>query len=193
MDTRDFSELVARCRAGDELAWETFVLQFQSRLFALAYSYVGDREEARDLAQEIFIRLFETRRKWAQGEEFLPWLFKVARNRSVDYLRRRRVRVPPSTVDADAIASLADPAPGAEAMAVESDRRHLLRAALKHLSAISREILVLRDVQGLSVHHVATVLGVPAGTVKSRASRARVELTQRMLARRRTRGAEDGP
>ena len=189
METQELTRLVARCRSGDELAWEAFVLEFQSRLYALAYSYVGDREEARDLAQEIFIRLYETRHRWAPGEDFVPWLFKVARNRSVDYLRRRRVRRPASTIDPAILNDLADPAPSSETLAVESDRRHLLRTALKSLSRISSEIVLLRDVHGLSVQHVASVLGIPVGTVKSRASRARGELTQRILALRRPAGA----
>jgi RNA polymerase sigma-70 factor (ECF subfamily) len=184
----DLSTLIDGCRAGDALAWETFVRRFQGRVFALAYSYAGDREDARDLAQEIFVRLYEARAQWPTGDEFLPWLFRVARNRSVDFLRRRKVRTPPNAVDDDAIANLADPAPGAEARVLESDRRGLLHAALRGLSAISREIVVLRDVQGLPIQQVASILGIPLGTVKSRASRARVELAERVLALARGRG-----
>ena len=190
-DTVDITELAALvepCRSGEPLAWETFVRGFQGRIFALSYSYVGDREEARDLAQEIFVRLYETRDQWVTGDQFLPWLFRVARNRSVDYLRRRKVRTPALTVSEDMLADLPDHAPTPEAQAVASDRRSLLHAALRGLSAINREIVVLRDVHGLSVQHVASVLGIPVGTVKSRASRARVELTEKVLALSRGRG-----
>ena len=188
MDASDLSTLVERCRAGDALAWEAFVRQIQGRMFALAYSYAGDREDARDLAQEIFVRLYEVRGQWPSGDEFLPWLFRVARNRSVDYLRRRSVRRPAVTVDEAEIAELPDPAPGAEAQAIASDRRGLLHAALRSLSAINREIVVLRDVHGLDIRQVASILGIPLGTVKSRASRARVELAERVLALSRGRG-----
>jgi RNA polymerase sigma-70 factor (ECF subfamily) len=188
VDPTDLTSLVDGCRAGDALAWEAFVRQIQGRMFALAYSYAGDREDARDLAQEILVRLYESRSQWPSGDEFLPWLFRVARNRSVDYLRRRSVRRPAGTVDEEAIADLPDPAPGAEAQAIASDRRGLLHAALRGLSAISREIVILRDVHGLSIQQVASILGVPMGTVKSRASRARVELAERVLALARGRG-----
>ena len=188
MDASDFSTLVERCRAGDAFAWEVFVRQIQGRMFALAYSYAGDREDARDLAQEIFVRLYEARGQWPSGDEFLPWLFRVARNRSVDYLRRRSVRRPAATVGEAEIAELPDPAPGAEAQAIASDRRGLLQAALRSLSAINREIVVLRDVHGLDIKQVASILGIPLGTVKSRASRARVELAERVLALARGRG-----
>jgi RNA polymerase sigma-70 factor, ECF subfamily len=188
VDATELSALVEPCRSGDDRAWEAFVRGFQGRIFALSYSYVGDREEARDLAQEIFIRLYETRGQWVGGEEFLPWLFRVARNRSIDYLRRRKVRTPASTVSEDTLDDLPDHAPDPEAQAVASSRRSLLRAALGGLSAINREIVVLRDVHGLSVQQVASVLGIPVGTVKSRASRARTELSDKVLALSRGRG-----
>ena len=189
MEPADLSTLIDGCRAGDSLAWEGFVRHFQGRVFALAYSYAGEREDARDLAQEIFVRLYEARAQWVTGDEFLPWMFRVARNRSVDYLRRKKVRTPVVTVDESVIADLPDPAPSAEAMAVDSHRRGLLHAALRGLSAINREIVVLRDVHGLSIQQVSSILGIPLGTVKSRASRARVELAERVMALARGRGA----
>jgi RNA polymerase sigma-70 factor, ECF subfamily len=193
VESSDFAPLVERCRAGDAIAWEAFVRRIQGRMFALAYSYAGEREDARDLAQEIFVRLYEARSQWPAGDEFLPWLFRVARNRSVDYLRRRSVRRPARTVDEEAMADLPDPAPGAEAEAIDADRRSLLHVALRSLSAISREIVVLRDVHGLPIQQVASILGVPLGTVKSRASRARVELAERVLALARGRGEAGAP
>ena len=182
VDTPDLSSLIALCRAGDELAWEAFVRQFQGRIFGLACTYVDDREEAADLAQEIFIRLFETRTRWAPHGEFLPWMFQVARNRAIDFLRRRKVRRPAVAVPADEVALLADPGEGPEAQAIGQSRRDRLRTALRRLSALSREILLLRDVQELSVQEAAAVLGVPAGTVKSRSNRARAELAEQLLA-----------
>jgi RNA polymerase sigma-70 factor (ECF subfamily) len=188
LEASNLATLVERCRAGDDLAWEAFVRQVQGRIFALSYSYAGDREDARDLAQEILVRLYEARSRWPSGDEFVPWLFRVARNRSVDYLRRRNVRRFGATAGEEAMADLPDPAPGAEAQAIVSDRRRLLHAALRGLSAINREIVVLRDVHGLPIQQVASILGVPLGTVKSRASRARVELAERVLALARGRG-----
>jgi RNA polymerase sigma-70 factor (ECF subfamily) len=182
VDEADLQTLIARCRAGDELAWEAFVRRLQGRVYALAYSYTHDREDARDLAQDIFIRLFETRDRWAGGGEFLPWLMYVARNRSVDFLRRRRVRRPAVAVHEEAGFEIPDSRPTPEGRAVTASQRSLLHAALGGLSAINREILVLRDVHELPVQRVATILNIPVGTVKSRASRARVELVERARA-----------
>ncbi len=182
MTDLDLPTLLASCRAGDELAWEAFVHRFQGRVYALAYSYAGDREDARDLAQDIFVRLYETRDRWAPADEFLPWLIHVARNRSVDFLRRRKVRRPAFAVREEDGFEIPDAEPTPEARAVAASYRGVLRGALRRVSALSREVLILRDVQGLSVQQVAGLLGVPVGTVKSRASRAREELTEKVRA-----------
>lgn len=182
VETVDLGTLIAQCRSGDPLAWEAFVRQYQSRIYGLAYSYARDRDEAADLAQEIFIRLFETRARWAPAAEFVPWMFQVARNRAVDFLRRRRVRRPAVSAPATELADLADPGEGPETQALRRSRREELRAGLARLSNLSREVLLLRDVQGLTVQEVAATLGVPTGTVKSRASRARAELAAEMIA-----------
>lgn len=182
MDQLDLSTLLASCRAGDELAWEAFVHRFQGRIYALAYSYAGEREDARDLAQDIFVRLYETRDRWPAADEFLPWLIHVARNRAVDYLRRRKVRRPAVAVREEDGFEIPDAGPTPESHALRSSYRAVLHGALRTLSALSREVLILRDVHGLSVQQVAALLGVPTGTVKSRASRARVELTERVRA-----------
>lgn len=187
METPDLASLIARCRAGDELAWEAFVRRFQGRIYGLACTYVRDRAEAADLAQEIFVRLFETRARWAPAGEFVPWMFQVARNRAIDFLRRRKVRPPASAVPVSEVPALADLSAGPEARAIDRSRLERLRAAMRRVSGLSREVLLLRDVQGLSVAEVARVLGVPVGTVKSRASRARAELAEQVLAADRRR------
>jgi RNA polymerase sigma-70 factor (ECF subfamily) len=180
--------LIARCQAGDELAWEAFVRRFQGRVYGLSCSYLSDRDEARDLAQEVFVRLYETRGRWAEADHFLAWLCQVARNRAIDYQRRRRIRQPPSVVPEEEGLQAVDPSPGPAALLEHRSRRRLVQTALARLSSLSREIVMLRDVQELSVREVATLLGIPIGTVKSRASRARVELAEKVLALGREHG-----
>jgi RNA polymerase sigma-70 factor (ECF subfamily) len=174
----ELSVLVDRCRAGDELAWEAFVRQFQGRVFAVASSYMATREEARDVAQEIFVRLYEKVRLWPAAEEFLPWMFRTARNLCIDSLRRAKVR--PSGVDLseDLIGRLATPERDPESRTEASTARAAVWRGLARLTAISREVIVLRDIQGLSVEEVATALEVPVGTIKSRSNRARLELAR---------------
>ena len=183
MDTSDLGPLIARCRAGDDPAWETFVRRFQGRVFGLACTYVTNRDEAADLAQDIFVRLFETRGRWPGGPEFLPWMFQVARNRAVDFLRRRQSRRVSASVDLDDAPPLADASDDPEMRAIAASRRAQLGAALRRVSALAREVLLLRHVHGLSIDETAAALGVPIGTVKSRANRGRSELARILGAR----------
>ena len=90
----ELETLLERCRAGDELAWEALVRRFQGKVFALAYHYLRDREEARDVAQETFIRIYKGLEGFQDSERFLPWMVRIARNCSIDRVRRLKVRPP---------------------------------------------------------------------------------------------------
>jgi RNA polymerase sigma-70 factor, ECF subfamily len=174
----DLPVLVDRCRAGDELAWEAFVRQFQGRLFAVACSYVATREEARDVAQDIFVRLYEKRRLWPPADAFLPWMFRTARNLCIDHLRRAKVRPAGVDLSEDLLDNLATSERDPEARTAAVSAARVVWRGLRRLTAISREILVMRDIQGLTLEEVAAVLEIPTGTIKSRTNRARLELAR---------------
>jgi RNA polymerase sigma-70 factor (ECF subfamily) len=177
----DCDTLLKRCRQGDELAWEALVRQYQGRVYSVAYHYVGDAEDARDLAQEIFIRLYRTLNH-VEGQTLLPWVIRVARNASIDFLRRRKARPPGRDIVADEMRCLPSRAPNPEESCAEGDRRRLVHRALGHLSDLNREVIVLKEIQGMSIQDIASLLGVPIGTVKSRSNRARIELAETILA-----------
>jgi len=178
----ELDDLLARCHAGDELAWEAFVRRFQGRIYSIAYSYSGNPDDARDLAQDIFVRLFSSRRQWATAEGFVPWLVATSRNLAVDFLRRQRARTAATEVGLDAAAELTGASLDPEAQVTANRRRSLVWQALRRLTHISRETIILRDIQGLSLGEVATSLRIPIGTAKSRTSRARIELAQQVFA-----------
>ena len=92
----DLSAILRRCREGDELAWEALVRQFQARIYGLAYHFVGNAEDARDLAQETFIRLYQNLALCPDENGFLPWIIRIARNACIDHLRRKKARPPVS-------------------------------------------------------------------------------------------------
>ena len=178
----ELAALLERCRTGDELAWEALVRQFQGRVYAIALCYVGNAEEARDLAQEIFIRLYQTRKRWAAADLFVPWLIRVSRNLCVDYLRRVRARPRAQDIPADEIGKLVAAGDTPEQAYAARSRRHLVYRALRALSRLSREMILLKEIQGLSLEEIASALSIPLGTVKSRSNRARIELAQKVLA-----------
>jgi RNA polymerase sigma-70 factor (ECF subfamily) len=178
----DLSSILERCRAGDPLAWEALVRLYQSRVFGIAFHYVGNREDARDLAQEIFVRVYRNLSSCADAGRFLPWLIRISRNACIDHLRRRKVRGRGRDVALDEIRDLparnGDPEQESEANA----RARLVHRALAELSELNREMIHLKEIQGMQLEEIAVMLGVPLGTIKSRSNRARIELARRVMA-----------
>lgn len=172
-------ELLNRCLAGEDSAWESLLRVHTRRIYNLCYRFTGRAEDAEDVAQEVFIKVFQTLKSYdaAQGS-FSTWLNRVTRNHLVDHYRRTRKD--------RATASLEDEMPAAEQKSspllepgrqVESrERRELLQLGLDKLSPDLREAVILRDLQDLDYEEIAQVLGVPQGTVKSRINRGRLEL-----------------
>jgi RNA polymerase sigma-70 factor (ECF subfamily) len=176
----DAATLLARCREGDDLAWELFVRQYQGRVYAIAGHYATGADEGRDFAQEVFVRLYEKRHAWAPADRFLAWLICFTRNACIDLVRRRRTRVPAADLPADEL-ELAGDGRNPEQESIARSTGRLVRRALRRLGGMSREIIVLREIQGLSLAEIGSLLNVPTGTVKSRANRARVELARKVL------------
>jgi len=174
----DPAEILQRCQQGDELAWEVLVRLHQGRICAIAYGYVGEQDEALDLAQDIFVRVFKSLDTCQDPASFDFWLTRIARNACIDHLRRRKARPPRQDVQADEMTSLRDRNPGPEEHLVSSSRQRMVYQAMQHLSQINREIILLKDIQGLPLDEISDMLDLPVGTVKSRSSRARVELAK---------------
>jgi RNA polymerase sigma-70 factor (ECF subfamily) len=176
----DVATLVERCRSGDGLAWEALVRLYQARVYGLALHYLRNAEEARDVAQDVFVSVYRHLDRFGGGE-FLPWLLCVARNASIDRLRRLRSRPQQHDVGVEDDAELPSDAPGPEEQSSRQERRRLLYRALGALSESHREIVLLKEIEGLTLEEIATLLGVPVGTLKSRSHRARLELARRVL------------
>ena len=173
--------LLDQCRSGDELAWEALVRRCQGRVFALAFHYLRDREEARDVAQEAFIRVYRALPRFDPGGSFHAWLVRITRNIAIDRLRTlhaspaydgRRIEDSPAVAD-----DRLDP----EHQAVDEARRALIYRALDRMTEINREMILLKDIQGLKQREIADILAIPIGTVKARTNRARLELAERIL------------
>jgi RNA polymerase sigma-70 factor (ECF subfamily) len=175
----DLDTLLERCRQGDDLAWEAFVRRYQGRVFGIAVHYMRDREEARDAAQEIFIKVYRhfqrSPDKIPDEGKLLPWLLRLSRNACVDRLRRLKVRRPAgATVPVEDASDVADDLPAADDTMESGSRRALVHRALGLLSDTSREIILLLDIPELMLVVYSVLLDVPLGTVMSRSSRARV-------------------
>lgn len=173
--------LLEQCRAGDALAWEALVRRYQGRVFALAYHYLRDREEARDVAQETFIKVYRGLQRFDGEGSFTAWLVRVARNCAIDRLRKLQSSPAWEAEEVEESQPHGDPGADPEREALARDRRELVYRALDRMSEINREMILLKEIQGLKQREIADLLAIPIGTVKARTNRARVELAECIL------------
>ncbi len=131
------------------------------------------------MAQEIFIRLYQ-RLDSFQGESFLPWLLRLSRNACLDRLRRQKARPPATDIPVDDGLELSAGGPSPEESSAAEGRKRLLYRALGTLSKKNREIILLKEIQGLKLEEISKLLELPIGTVKSRSNRARIELASKV-------------
>ena len=183
----DIDPLIERCLKGDQSAWDTIVHLYWRKVFNIAYKFVGRHDEAEDLAQDVFLKLFKSLKTFDRRANFSTWLISVSRNLCIDHYRSMRREHEIVTHDVDVVV-LAQPSgvDSAHTILERRDRVALLRAALDKLAPSLRTAVILRDIQELSYQEIAEQLGVPEGTVKSRINRGRTELA-RQIARLRER------
>jgi RNA polymerase sigma-70 factor (ECF subfamily) len=180
------ADLLPRCRAGDEAAWRELVARHTRKVFGLAYRFTGRVDEAEDLTQEVFIKVYQTLGRYREADgPFGGWLMAVARNHAIDHYRRRRqerLRRVDEPAALEAMPAREEhPIHGLE----REERARLVHRGVRALPADLRLPLILCDLQGLPYEEIAAELQIPLGTVKSRINRARLELAKRLLARRR--------
>ncbi len=171
----------------EELArYDSIVHQYARHVYNIAYRMVGNEADARDLAQEAFLRVYRALRRVEPGAPLESWLYRIVSNLYIDLLRKRpRARVesldvPLETPRGEVLREFADIGSSPEAIV---EREHLdaaIQHALGTLSEELRLVVVLSDIEGFSYEEIATILHVPLGTVKSRLHRARQILQQRL-------------
>jgi RNA polymerase sigma-70 factor, ECF subfamily len=181
------SDLVALCRRGDPAAFARLVALHESMVFNLSARLLGDGEEARDVAQEVFLQVYRTLGRFEGRSSLKTWIYRIVVNQCHNRRRfwHRRGR------DREEVLDEGLPAPERPAgsewqanpyqQAVQRERARRVQSALLGLRFDQRSVLVLREIEGLSCEEVATALGIPEGTVKSRLSRAREALREKLL------------
>lgn len=184
--TDNDSDLLPRCRGGDEAAWRELVAHHTRRVFSLAYRFTGRVDEAEDLTQEIFVKVYQSLERYRAGDgSFTAWLMAVARNQAIDQYRRRRQERVRRVEDPEIVEGMASteegPLPGLE----REETKRLVHRGLRALPADLRLPLILCDLQGLPYGEIAATLQLPLGTVKSRINRARLELAKRLVGQRK--------
>jgi len=174
--------LVSRCLDGDEAAWEELVRQHTRQVYGLCFRFTNSAQEAQDLTQDVFLRVFKTIKSFRSAEgSFHTWLARVTRNLLIDnYRRTRQERVTDSIeeqlpmLQETGVAAAARP----DQALAGREASEILQATLQKLSPDLREAVILRDLQEMEYREIAEVLDIPEGTVKSRINRGRAELAR---------------
>jgi RNA polymerase sigma-70 factor, ECF subfamily len=174
-------DLIQRCLEGDSAAWDCLARTYWRRVFNIAYKFVARYEEAEDLTQEIFVKLFRALPTYDRRAKFDTWLTRLTRNLCIDHYRRRRresetftTEIEPDAIQLDDLLSRPD------ATLEQRDDISMVRRALAKLSPTFREPVALRDIHELSYEQIAKRLQLPEGTVKSRINRGRRELARHL-------------
>ncbi len=180
--------LVEQARNGEYSAYEELVRRYQRRIYALTYGMTSSSEDAEDLVQEVFVKAYQSLRSFKGDSSFYTWVYRIAVNRTINFLKKRNRRRGDVSLDDVDSAIERDPAL-VELRARESPVRDIslselqnkLNAALETLSETHRTVVVLFDIQGLSHEEIAKIMNCSVGTVRSRLFYARQQL-QRELA-----------
>ncbi len=177
------TRLMTAVQAGDPDAFDQLARSLRGRAFQVARSLVGSHDDALDLCQETFLKVFRARATYRPEQPFLPWFHRILRNTCFSFLRKhRRLRKHSLTVvtsDGEELDwEIVDPAPGPVAGAEADEHKRLFREAMQRLSARDREILALRHFKELAYKEIAASLGIPEGTVMSRLFHARRRLRE---------------
>ncbi|MGB7555082.1 MAG: sigma-70 family RNA polymerase sigma factor [Candidatus Korobacteraceae bacterium] len=187
-DIQAVNALVRRCVAGDAAAWQEIVQQYHRRIYSICYRFSGSPDDAADLAQEVFIKMYRTLSTFdTTRASFMTWVTTVTRNLLVDHFRKGKYDRVTDSLDATAgnqedgltlAEKLEDRSAGPEARVRSQETQKLVHDALQKLSPELREAVILRDLQDMDYKDIAIVLKVPEGTVKSRINRGRTELAR---------------
>jgi RNA polymerase sigma-70 factor, ECF subfamily len=179
-------ELVRRVLAGEESLFGALVRRYQLRVVAHVSRMVGSREDALDLSQEIFLKVFQALDRYNPEFKFSTWLFRIAGNAAIDHLRKRRPRtVPLEIADPESrtgVSAIEHESPGLDPYGElrNAERGEAISKAIAELPLEFRELITLRHFGGLSYEEIARLKNMPLGTVKNKLFRARVVLKERL-------------
>jgi len=183
------SGLARAFQAGERSAFDSIVLRHKTGIFNLCYWVLGDYQEANDMAQVTFMKAYQSLKGFRHESALSTWLHRIAVNNCKNRIKSWEYRAKKRTLPLDnpghsvangPSAEMGDGAPSPMAALEQKERNHLIRKALQSLGQEQREIITLRDIQGLSYEEIAEVTGLNPGTVKSRLGRARLELKERL-------------
>ncbi len=176
-------ELIERFQKGDREAFEQIVERYKDQLLNFAYRFLGSRQEAEDVVQDTFLRVYRNRKAYRRVARFSTWIYTIAGNLAKTELRKRKRRKLFSISDLgfeEKDYEISDLTYNPEDDVEGTLKEEIIQKEIQRLPPKFREVIILRDVQGLSYEEIALILKIPIGTVKSRVNRARLRLQKRL-------------
>jgi RNA polymerase sigma-70 factor (ECF subfamily) len=178
---RSDEELVEACQAGEASAFDVLVARWEDKIRGAAYRFLGSEEEARDVAQEAFLRAYRALGGFKREARFSSWLYQIATNLCRDRLRRRRTRAAVSLEELEETGPvIVETRPGAHERLQQMDLARVVRRAIHALPEEQREVVILKEYQGLTFIEIAQSLDLPVSTVKTRLYRGLGQLRLRL-------------
>ncbi|MBM7686418.1 RNA polymerase sigma factor [Defluviitalea raffinosedens] len=187
MENKDEKRLVNKAKNGNIAAFEELITAHEVKIYNIAYRMFHNEEDAKDLSQEIFIKVFENIGKFKGNSSFSTWLYRIATNTCIDELRRRKgketysIDAEVETDEGNMKREYSDLKPNPEEMAINKEVSIQIQNAMDHLSEEHKTAIILRDLQGLEYNEISEILECSLGTVKSRISRARRQLIELLV------------
>jgi RNA polymerase sigma factor (sigma-70 family) len=173
-------ELIDRCLNHDEAAWELIISRYKRKVFGIAYKFTGRFEEAEDLTQEVFFKVYKALHSYKKEQDFSWWLVSISRNACIDYYRSVKRERKILSGDVNDLKNFKFQGMTPQGNMEAAERARSVRQSLGELPEDLRHVLILRDLQGLSYKEIADQLNLAEGTVKSRIHRGRAELADKI-------------
>lgn len=189
------ARLIQRAKLGEVNAFAELVHAYKDKIYAFLYRMTGDREDANDLAQEVFIRVYSNLHHFDNNMRFSPWIYRIAQNLAIDFLRKQRKIIyldEQLGEDNDMSWQLESQAPLPDKVAEFKDLQSAIEAALNEVPLMYRTVLLLRFVHDMSYEDIAKVTELPVTTVKTRLHRARENLRQVLVKKGYYYGSQGG-
>ena len=165
-------DLIKKIAKGDKSAFEKLVSEYQSRIYSLCFGFLSNREDALDITQEVFIKIYRSASSFKSESKLSTWIYSITKNMCIDFLRKQKKyshqELPNILPDMDT--------PSPQEIAEKAENRETVRSAVAALPEYHRLVILLREYEGLSYSEIAEILSISEGTVKSRISRARAYL-----------------
>jgi RNA polymerase sigma-70 factor (ECF subfamily) len=173
-NAHELAGLIERAREGDVPAFEQLIAEHQAKVYTFAFAFVGDRDQAKDLAQEALVKVYRSLGSYRFQASFTTWLYSIVKNTYLDAVKSRAGReqsleAPLEAAEVRGLVEAAD----AEQRMLDRESRGLLLKALRRVPESFRVVVMMADVQGLGYDEIASALDLPMGTVKSRLKRGR--------------------